>query len=130
MTKHVRGYVFAAFLGFVGCNGSDSKNPATDDVRTIPCEPRRILQTVCQQCHVDPPKNGAPFPLLDRGDILATRNESTVREAMIAQVEAKRMPAVPVTMSDADRATLLDWLNAGAPDVPPRECASDPHPND
>jgi mono/diheme cytochrome c family protein len=112
----------------IGCNGSDSASPATDDPRTIPCEPRRILQTVCQQCHTDPPKNGAPFKLIDRGDILATYKDVVVREDMIAQVESKRMPAVPVTMSDADRATLLEWLKAGAPDVPPRECVSDSHP--
>lgn len=128
MTRHSQCFVLVAFLGFIGCGDSDSGDPKVDDARTIPCEPRRILQTVCQQCHSSPPKNGAPIALLDRGDILAVRGDATVRESMIEQVEAKRMPAVPVTMSDADRAILLEWLKGGAADVPPRECASDPQP--
>lgn len=128
MTKHARCFSLVAFLCFIGCSSSEA-SPAADDPRTIPCEPRRILQTVCQQCHSDPPQNQAPFPLIDRGDVLATRADTVVRENMIAQVERQRMPAPPATMSDADRKILLDWLKAGAPEVPPQECASEPGEN-
>jgi len=44
---------------------------------------------------------------------------------MIDQVERQIMPAPPATITDADRAILLDWLKAGAPDVVPQECVSD-----
>ena len=124
MATHVPRFFLVAFIFFIGCGGSDA-NPATDDPRTIPCEPRRVLQSVCWQCHVRPPVNQAPFSLIDRGDILARRGESTIREQMIDQVERQIMPAPPAMITDADKTILLDWLKAGAPDVVPQECASD-----
>jgi hypothetical protein len=89
-----------------------------DDSDEIPCEPRRVLQAVCQRCHTRPTAEGAPFALVARSDILP------VREDMIEQLDAGRMPLEPVTISDEDRATLLDWLARGAPRVAPQECSS------
>jgi hypothetical protein len=86
------------------------------DENDIPCAPRRVLQTICQQCHTKPQKNGAPFPLINRSDVVDNvYGGEVVRELMIENVTAGRMPQQPVTISDEDKATLLDWLNAGAP---------------
>lgn len=93
-----------------------------EDADEIPCEPRRVLQTVCQQCHSLPPQNGAPFSLVRRADIVATRSGVVVRELMIQQLDAWRMPLTPVTMSSVDREVLLEWLRAGAPATTPRDC--------
>lgn len=99
---------------------NDPADATTQEVREdtdeIPCEPRLALQTICQQCHSLPTKNGAPFSLVRRSDVLVERKE------MIAQLEAKRMPLTPVTIADEDRQVLLDWLKAGAPAVTPRRC--------
>ena len=37
----------------------------------LPCEVSDILRDKCQSCHSDPPKFGAPMPLIDRDDLLA-----------------------------------------------------------
>lgn len=87
-----------------------------DDSDEIPCEPRRVLQTVCQQCHTSPTRNGAPFSLIHRSDVLAVRRD------MIEQLEARRMPLTPVPIDPDDRQLLLDWLKQGAPAVSPRRC--------
>lgn len=117
-------FIFAILTGLLfACSDSSGTEAASNDA-DIPCEPRRVLKTVCQQCHSDPPKNGAPFPLVTRTDILAVREDTGVRENMIAQVEAGRMPVAPVTISDGDRAILLDWLREGAPAAPAQDCSS------
>lgn len=86
------------------------------DEADIPCAPRHVLQTICQQCHTKPQKNGAPFPLINRSDVVDNvYGGVVVRELMIEMVEAGRMPLSPVTISDDDKATLLAWLHAGAP---------------
>jgi hypothetical protein len=118
---------------FVACSDSpeapDDAGTAPDatvapreDADEIPCEPRRVLQTVCQRCHARPAQNGAPFALVTRSDVLASYAGSVIRELMIQEVEAGRMPLPPVTISPADREILLGWLRAGAPAVPARSC--------
>ena len=112
-------------LPAIACATSSGRRPDPADATTqevredsdeIPCEPRRVLQTICQQCHSAPTKNGAPFSLVRRSDVLVVRLD------MIAQLEAKRMPLTPVTIADEDRQALLGWLTNGAPAVSPRRC--------
>jgi hypothetical protein len=95
---------------------------ARADENEIPCEPRLVLQTICQQCHTKPMKNGAPFPLINRSDIFAPRFGSVVRLMMIEQLESGRMPLSPVTITAEDKETLLTWLKSGAPAIAPRAC--------
>jgi hypothetical protein len=96
---------------------------ADDTDKDIPCAPRHVLQTICQQCHTRPMRNGAPFPLQTRSDIVVhTYGGVVVRELMIEEVTAGRMPLTPVTISDEYTATLLYWLAAGAPADPDEDC--------
>lgn len=95
-----------------------------DDSAQIPCEPRRVLQTVCQHCHTRPLANGAPFPLEHRSDFDAVYGGIVVREDAIEQLAARRMPLAPITIDDQDRDVLLAWLRAGTPAVPSQTCAS------
>jgi hypothetical protein len=120
-------------LAFVAC---DPGRPATpppqvesapatvepDDADRIPCGPRRVLQAVCQQCHQDPPTGGAPFPLVTRSNIVRVSPDGEIRELMIQQLEAGRMPLSPVTIDYDSRLTLLDWLQAGAPAEERQSC--------
>jgi len=125
------GIVFAALLAFVACSSSDPIVPAKDaaspvtgpdDSNEIPCDAREVLQTVCQQCHSDPPVRGAPFPLVTRTNILTQRSGGIARDLMIAQLLARRMPLAPVTIEDSQRSTLLAWLQNGAIAVKAQSC--------
>jgi len=93
-----------------------------------------ILRTECATCHV---AGGiGPFPLASYEDAVAMA--PAIREA----VAAKRMPPLPpdVTrglpvvdprvMSDADRATLLAWLDDGAPEGDPADAPELPPVSD
>lgn len=96
-----------------------------DDADTIPCGPRRVLMAVCQRCHSRPPQNGAPFPLVTHADIVRVGPDGEIRQLMIEQIEAGRMPLSPVTIDYDSRETLTDWLAAGAPAEPPHACDAD-----
>lgn len=133
MKLFASGTAFFTLLGFLACSSTDpvvapprdaaidSAIPV-DDSTQIPCAPREVLQTVCQQCHARTPLNGAPFPLVTRTDILTMRSGGIARDLMIAQLVAKRMPLAPVTIEDEQRATLLAWLQDGAVAVTSQSC--------
>ena len=110
----------------VQAKDAGSLDVVTEDVRQdaneIPCGPRRILETICQQCHTRPPLNGAPFPLVNRSDILTLREGRPIREIMIEQIEFEKMPLAPVTMTSQQRAILVKWLRDGAPAVEAQAC--------
>jgi hypothetical protein len=105
--------------------GKDAVDELRQDANEIPCGPRIVLQSICQQCHTRPTRNGAPFSLVNRSDILAATRGSVIRQLMIEQLEARRMPLSPVTITDDQRNTLLGWLKEGAPAVSPQDCPSD-----
>jgi len=97
-----------------------------DDSNLIPCAPRRVLETVCQTCHSKPPQNGAPFPLVTRSNIVRMTPDGQIRELMIAQLEARRMPLTPETIEEGDRTILLEWLADGASALTePRSCTDE-----
>src|SRR5215470_12403902 len=124
---------FFLLLGvLVSCSSSDppaagppdaSQQPILKvDEDEIPCPPRAVLQTVCQQCHTRPQRNGAPFALINRSDILNVYEGAVIRDLMIQVLDARKMPLAPVTIEDDQRDTLLGWLRSGAPNVPPTTC--------
>jgi hypothetical protein len=90
-------------------------------VGEIPCAPRRVLETVCQQCHSSPPRNGAPFPLVTYNDVHQTLDNRPIAYWMEAAASAGEMPLPPVTIANHDRDTLLKWLRAGAPARGPQD---------
>lgn len=106
--------------------GSPAVVEPPDDADEIPCTPRRVLVQVCQQCHARPAKNGAPFPLERRSDVFALYGDIEIRELMVAELGARRMPLAPVTIENGDRETLLVWLENGAPAAAPSTCAEEP----
>jgi len=58
-----------------------------------------------------------------RSDVLSLARDGEIRQRMIEQVEARRMPLPPVTITEGDRAILLEWLQLGAPAVESTTCA-------
>jgi uncharacterized membrane protein len=84
-----------------------------------------VLQDVCQKCHIKPiTKNGAPFPLVTRSDVLSTYQTVIIRDLMIQVLNARQMPLPPITITDSQRDVLLAWLGAGAPAVSPQTASS------
>jgi len=105
-------------LGLGGCAGRTDAPPVAvlkQDVREIPCDARRVLQVVCQQCHASPPRNQAPFALVTYADTQALLDGMPIWTYMRTVVESGMMPLAPVKIDPADRETLAGWLDAGAP---------------
>ncbi|HVS38965.1 MAG TPA: thioredoxin family protein [Gemmataceae bacterium] len=110
-----------------GCFIERTVKPKDSGTITFSKDAARVLQRNCQDCHR--PGQVAPMPLLTYEDAVAWSD--TIREV----VQQKRMPpwlADPHfgkfqndrTLADADRSTLLGWIDQGCPkgdpaDMPP-----------
>jgi hypothetical protein len=105
--------LFACAPAAPHANGSDAELPCAIDV---------ILRARCQECHTDPPRNGAPMPLVTYADtqqaftLLPTYDRIPTWIVMGDAVRSGVMPA-PYggrTFPDVERDTLLSWIAAGA----------------
>ncbi|MDF2696053.1 MAG: hypothetical protein K0S65_4436 [Labilithrix sp.] len=59
---------------------------------------------------------------MTRSNVLRVTPDGQIRELMIQQLEARRMPLAPETIDDASRVILLEWLKLGAPAIEPQAC--------
>ncbi|HEV3189657.1 MAG TPA: hypothetical protein VGY54_04125, partial [Polyangiaceae bacterium] len=84
-------------------------------VREIPCDAKRVLKVVCQECHASPPRNQAPFALVTYADTQALIGGMPIWTYMRSVLENGAMPLPPVKIDPADRDILLRWLGEGAP---------------
>jgi len=88
----------------------------------LPCDVDAILQKNCRSCHADPPKFGSPMPLVSRDDLLAKPVQdpaATVGEAILGRIDSAEAPMPPppnLPLSDADKATLAAYVDAGMPE--------------
>jgi len=104
------------------------------DVPVPWCAAYHIINCVCQQCHQNPPLNGAPIPLMTYDDTQApfptTASKNHVWQTMQDVVSSRFMPfrgdktVMPpvLPLSDADYDTLLSWLAQGAVDLGGQDC--------
>jgi hypothetical protein len=104
------------------------------DVPVPWCAAYRVINCVCQQCHQNPPLNGAPIPLMTYDDTQApfpvATSKGRVWQTMQTVVSTRFMPymgdktVMPVVLplSDADYDTLLSWLGQGATDLGGQDC--------
>lgn len=81
----------------------------------LPCDVQAVLSARCWRCHSAPPTQGAPFSLLTQDDFLAPYAGSTVRERAIGALESDFMPLGGPPLSAADKAVMIEWLDAGVP---------------
>ncbi len=80
----------------------------------IPCDVYAAYR-VCRNCHVNPPINGAPMPLLTLLDL------QMFADMEYQAVSTGVMPAAG-TLSAQEAELILDWLAAGAKGVPQTQC--------
>jgi hypothetical protein len=107
-----------------GSGGSSSTTTGTvTPGQGLPCEVADILSAHCQSCHSDPPKFGAPMPLLTRENLLAAPvgdgqgTVATVGELVVQRTQAGEMPPPPdMPLGAADLATLAGYVQAGMPE--------------
>ena len=106
-------------LASLGCvsktDGRSETSPEAASHDDIPCDPKTVLQNVCQKCHSSPPQNSAPFPLVSYDDTQVVMSGKPVWMYMRTVLQTGVMPLPPVTIAPSDLATLLHWLDDGAP---------------
>jgi hypothetical protein len=103
-----------------GADGAVPTIPPAPADGALPCAVAQVLAAKCRTCHRRPPLFGAPMPLLTLSDTRAPApsGQGLVWESMRTKVTKGLMPP-PTTptgpLTAAEKATLLDWLNSGAP---------------
>lgn len=79
---------------------------------SLPCDVKGILEKNCTSCHGEPPRFGAPMPLVTHAQVAA--NASTVLRRITD--DARPMPPPPnARLSDGDRKAFEAWVRAGTP---------------
>lgn len=102
-----------------GTSGGTSGGPAVGGF--LPCDVDAVLAKNCRQCHSDPPKFGAPMPLVSFSDLHADAKLTQgkkVFEMVGVRIhdDAEPMPQPPnPRLSAGDSATIDQWVKAGAP---------------
>jgi hypothetical protein len=92
-------------------------SPATG---SFPADVAAILADKCQPCHTDPPKNGAPFPLLTYEDVQKPFvGTKPIYQQMYLQVQPGADPRMPFgnapQLTPDEFSTLTSWLISCAP---------------
>lgn len=98
----------------------------------LPCAVDTVFADKCRRCHTTPTRHGAPFPLLTwqqatqryHGEPLTRVMGAVVRSGFMPYQVETNPPVQPLT--EAEKKTLLDWIEAGAPRG---ECESSVEPN-
>lgn len=116
-----------------GGSGGGAGNGAT--AALVPwCDAYKVINCVCQQCHQNPTLHGAAMPLMtyeDTQEPYPTATSSTlVWQKMKEAVTNGTMPetgdhsVVPAVkpLTEAQRTTLLGWLDQGALPESGRDC--------
>lgn len=118
---------------------SDSDDQADDepeapsaDAKGLPCDVKEVLDAHCVSCHAaDTLQFGAPMSLASAADFhkQAPRAETVTYAAAIDRIERTGKGAMPPSgqppMPEKAKKTLLDWLEAEAPESDARCAPSD-----
>ncbi len=114
-----------------------SADAALPDPET-PCAIRSLLAANCQECHSDPPRFGAPMPLVRPEHLRAPAVSDAARSVgalaleRVMRTDGSRMPPTPRDALDAaELAALSAWVGEGAPSAAPGTmCEPTPPPTE
>ncbi len=110
----------AGALLLASCSTAATGTSAAATKTDLPCDVGTTLTTRCQQCHSDPPKFGAPMPLMNREQLLKKSDvdpaKTYAERAVIRMRDAKTpMPQAPnAPATAAEIASLESWIAAGS----------------
>jgi hypothetical protein len=104
-------------MGSMNHGGGTAGTPSA--VSDLPCDVKQIVTTSCNKtCHTNPPTFTAPMPLVTAADFRADAMGKTVGQRAIERIndDEDPMPQAPVArLTQAERDTLTNWINAGSP---------------
>lgn len=95
----------------------------------VPCEVQELLREHCGDCHADPPRYGAPLPLVGYDHFQVPAASDVSRSVWELAIERMTDPVSPMPpngdIAPEDRDALLAWLEAGAPEAAEGEQCDD-----
>ncbi|NKI33113.1 hypothetical protein [Croceivirga thetidis] len=89
--------------------GNDDDEETTSSTISFAANIQPIINSNCTTCHQDPPRNGAPFPLLNFAQV------SNAADLVLTQVSAGLMPPSG-RLADEEIALIQQWVDDGTPE--------------
>ncbi len=99
------------FVFLNACVGSDDSNDILDPEEvTYEADVRPILESICLNCHTDPPINGAPMPLTTFD---AVRN-AVENRGLLTRINSISNPMPPSgLLPETSREIFQEWVDQG-----------------
>ncbi len=116
--------------GSGGSGGSGGGSTTGADAGSYACDVAPIVNTRCLDCHSNPPKFGAPMPIVTYADTQADSVQypgQKIYERMAARIADPRlpMPQPPNAALSSDQIALIQgWAAAGAPQGDATACVA------
>ncbi|MBL4683030.1 MAG: hypothetical protein JKY37_00460 [Nannocystaceae bacterium] len=111
----------------------DGSGDGTPSAAGIPCDVAEVLAANCWSCHAQTPQFGASMPLTTFDDFqVPAPSDATrpVHELVAQRVTSDAMPmSADGSLSEPDRATLVDWVAGGALESDAQCSDPDPDPD-
>lgn len=132
--------IVVLFVVISGCttksgDGVADASPPDGSAQSAECAALSVLRQRCGSCHSDPPRFGAPMPLVEAEHLqrpsLTVSTEQVVMRASdrINRDDASRMPPPSSgDLSPTELAALNTWFDRGAPDAANCEVPIEPPP--
>jgi hypothetical protein len=102
-----------------GSGATTTSTASGADGGDLPCDVAALVNARCEQCHSNPPRYGAPMPLLDVADFDAIGRDGRLVHDLVAErvrADTKPMPPPPESRLDDEELAVLDaWFAAGRP---------------
>ena len=88
---------------------SGTPDAGKGDAGALPCDVASLVKKYCADCHVDPPKNSAPFPISNHDEAVAAAPRMLIRMRLGTMPPVNPKP----TAREIDAFEL--WMDAGYP---------------
>lgn len=106
----VLGCILGTLVSCSSVNEEDLIDPPVEGVITFEANIRPITQNICNECHSDPPQNGAPIPLVTLENV-RTAIES---RGLINRINSNTAPMPPSGLLPVSTRELFDrWVEDG-----------------
>ena len=104
------------FLAIISCSSdsSDDLTPPPEDEITYTNDIKSIMDSRCNNCHGNPPSNGAPVSLTTYDEVKdETQNGDLINRIERDQGTAGVMPPAGNTLTGSQIQLIKDWMTEG-----------------
>ncbi|WP_394747182.1 hypothetical protein [Spongiimicrobium salis] len=106
----IMGSILIALVSCTSVNEEDLIDPPVEGIITFEANIQPITQGICNECHSDPPQNGAPIPLVTLENV----RSAIENRGLIGRINSNTAPMPPSGLLPVATRELFDrWVEDG-----------------